>query len=365
MKRMALGASLIALALLRSPVAAQSLPELFQNLKSEVHAGAWGDALKTLGTLQTEATRPGNEKSFAKLQGPMAFYRGVCEANLDQTEQAVGNFVEFLQIEPNSTIDAAVHSKKAVAAFDEARTITARRAPSIAEAYRAFTPPPAAAGRDAADEYWANGPVQWILTASEKAEWTALTDPNARAVFVERFWKARESLPGANGRSYRDEFERRVAFADSTMPEEAERRGSLTDRGMVFVLLGPPAYATRQFLRGGEDLETAGLSRVESQEQKIALKGGAAAGSAPAGSTGGKVSIWNRYQGPEHRALSTDDEFIEVWTYDPPRLPRGVPYQQVDVHYVTKKSGKKSTLQRDPATSNTLGAARSQASPRG
>lgn len=363
MRRMALGASLIALALLRSPLTAQSLPDLFQKLKSQVNARAWGDALKTLGTLKTEAARPGNEKSFERLQGPMAFYRGVCEANLGQTEQAVGDFAEFLQLEPSATIDVAVHTKKAVAAFDQARTLTARRAPSIAEAYRTFEPVPQE--EDAADQRWADGPVQWILTADEQKEWAGLSEPNARVAFVERFWKSREALPGVGERTYRQEFERRVAFADATMAEEKEKRGSLTDRGMVFVLLGPPAYATRQFLRDGAGLDTAGLSRVESQDQKLALKNiSTRGGGAPPTSAGSKAEISARYVGPEHRALPVDDDFLEVWTYDVTRLPAGVPYTSVDVHYVTKKSGKKSSLQPDTATRSTLGAARSQAAPR-
>jgi GWxTD domain-containing protein len=57
--------------------------------------------------------------------------------------------------------------------------------------------------------------------------------------FVEAFWRAR-----AGNDHFRAIFERRVAFADADLGQEGKSgdRGSMTDRGMVFILLGPPAY---------------------------------------------------------------------------------------------------------------------------
>ncbi len=228
-------------------------------------------------SLQTEAAKPGNEDARAKLEGPIAFYRGVCEANLGQSDQAVESFVTFLDIRSNSTLDSATYSNETVAAFEEARKTVADRSPSLAVTYRSFELAPEASGRDPADKFWADGPVRWILTAEEKKAWSSLTDPNAREAFVERFWTARSTLPGSSGRTYRAEFERRVAFADTYLIQEAEQRGSLTDRGMVFVLLGPPTNARRRGLRSGEDpSESSGLSRVESQEAELAMKSRAA-----------------------------------------------------------------------------------------
>ena len=222
--KIAIAASLIG-ALQHSTVVAQTMPELFQKLKSDVHAGSWAEALRTLGTLQTEAAKPGNEDSRAKLEGPIAFYRGVCEANLGQSVQAVESFVTFLDIRPNATLDSAAYSKETVAAFEEARTTVANRSPSLAVTYRSFEPPPEASGRDPADKFWADGPVRWILTDEEKKEWSSLAQPNTREAFVERFWRERSTLPGSSGRTYREEFERRVAFADAYLAQEPEQRG--------------------------------------------------------------------------------------------------------------------------------------------
>ena len=360
--KVAIAASLLA-ALYPPAVEAQTLPEMFQRLKSEVHARSWNEALRTLSTLQTEAAKPGNEDARAKLDAPIAFYRGVCEANLGQSDQAVESFVTFLDIRSNATLDSATYSRETVAAFEQARKTVADRAPSLAVAYKSFEPPADASGRDRADKFWADGPVRWILTAEEKNEWSSLTDPNAREAFVERFWTERSTLPGSSGRTYREEFERRVAFADTYLVQEAEQRGSLTDRGMVLILLGPPKSASRRALRSGEDpSEPSGLSRVESQEAKIAMKSDS--GKSP-GSGGG----------PDHH-LGALPGAGAPGPLDGRRIPRdlalrlssscpaGFPSAPVDVHYVTKKSGGKNVLQRDIASNSALGAARKQQTPR-
>ncbi len=266
MKRAAFVLSFIAAVLLAgTPVAAQSLSELFQTAKEQVRGGSWEQALSTLGTLQTEAARPGHEDAQQKLEGPIAFYRGVCEANLGQAEEAVEAFKAFLRVEPDATLDSTLYSTKTVAAFEEARKSAGDLSLPLADAYREFRVPPDAAQRDRVDDYWADGPVRWIMTSEEKKAWSALADPNARVEFVEEFWAARSTLRGADGRTYREEFERRVAFADVHLVQDPEQRGSVTDRGMVFVLLGPPTWASRRPLRTGDDRnDHAGMSAVGS-----------------------------------------------------------------------------------------------------
>ena len=111
----------LAALLVSGVLAAQTLPELFQTAKQQIKASAWQDALKTLDTLDMESAKPGNETVRSQLQAPVSFYRGVCEANLGQAEKARAEFAVFLQTSPNSTMDPAMYSKKAVAAFEEAR----------------------------------------------------------------------------------------------------------------------------------------------------------------------------------------------------------------------------------------------------
>ncbi len=180
--------------------------------------------------------------------------------------------------------------------------------------------------------------------------------------FVERFWDARSTLAGSEGRTFREEFERRVAFADAFLARDGEPRGSLTDRGMVFVLLGPPTYAARRPLRAGDDQsDNAGMFVAGSQDAKLAVKNVANRKDKydnPVGAQrGAKLHVLSyQYEGPGNTAVETSAE-VEMWRYRGDRLPAGVPYQQVDVHYVTKKGYGKDVMQRDPEAVNTLRAA--------
>jgi GWxTD domain-containing protein len=342
--------------------AAQTLPELFGKAKGEVKAGSWADALKTLDGLEAEAAKPGNENARKQLAGPIAFYRGVCNAVLGKKDDAAASFAAFLKLQPGAAIDAAVYSKKAVSAFERAQKQTAERAPSLAEAYKEFQPPADAKDRYPADQYWGEGPARWIMTDSEKSAWSALADPNARVGFVEEFWTARSALPGADGRTYRQEFERRVAFADANLAEDEEKRGSLSDRGMVFVLLGPPTYAGRRPLRTGDDASDAGgLSTVTSHDiESTERQQHAAAQSRDArGATSAQLARANaQHGGPAKLAAASGEDKIEVWHYRKEFLPAKIPYHQVDFQFVTKKGYGANVLQRETDTVNTLEAAK-------
>ena len=340
--------SLIAL-FFAAVASSQTIPELFGTAKQQVKAEAWADALKTLDTLEAESAKPGNEAVQKQLEGPLAFYRGVSEANLGKTNEAIADFAAFLKAQPNASIDKAVYSKKAVAAFEKAQKgAESKGSPSLAEAYKEFQPPADTRSADPADPRWAEGPVRWILTAQEKTDWSALTDPNARVDFVEKVWAARDP-------ELRTEFGRRVAFADAYLADTAEQPGSATDRGMVFVLLGPPTYAGRKPLRVGDDSGISdGLSTVGSQDAANAQRRGASSGS----STSAKQATINAgFAGPGKKALDSSDNRLEVWHYRKELLPAGVPYQQVDFEFLTKQGYGVNILQRESQTVNTLDAA--------
>jgi GWxTD domain-containing protein len=332
---------------------AQSIPELFAKAKEQVKAGSWKDALTTLDTLDTESQKPGNENVRGQLEAPLAFYRGVCQSNLNLQEKAAENFRIFLKAQPNATIDSAVYGKKTAAAFEKAQKDLADRPPSLAEAYKEFRPrndPP-----QPVDEKWADGPARYLLTDAQKAEFAAIKDPNARNDWVEKFWAGRASAPGADGRTFRQEFDRRVAFADTNFAPAPEQRGSMTDRGMVFVLLGPPSYAGRKPLRTGDD------ASVESGTQSFgSLDAGNAEKTASIGqTTSGKLATQSaKFGQPSAKAAESTMNHVETWHYRREVLPKGVPFQQVDFDFVTKKGYGDDVLQRDSNVVNTLNAAK-------
>src|SRR5262245_11265281 len=117
---------------------AETLPELFYKAKAQVKGESWQDALKTLDRLEAEAAKSGNEAARSQLTAPLAFYRGVCQANLGRADEARGQFAACQALEPNASMDPSMYSKKALAAFDAARKTaafeTAQNSP--------VTPPP-------------------------------------------------------------------------------------------------------------------------------------------------------------------------------------------------------------------------------
>jgi GWxTD domain-containing protein len=337
---------------------ADTVPELFARAKEQIKNGSWADALKTLDALEEEAGKPGNESFRAQLPAPVAFYRGVAHANLGDADRAVADFGAFLALQPNAELDKAQYSKKAAAAFEKAQKGASDRAPSLAEAYRTFQPRPDAANRYPSDPTWADGPVRWIISDAEKQAWSSLGPGGDRIDFVQKFWAARPA-------ALRAEFEKRVAFADENLAEDPERPGSLSDRGMVFILMGPPTFAGRKPLRTGEDAsDSAGMSTVGSHDEEAAIR--SMVNSRPnQKAPGGKISQTSaQYNGPGKKAIDSSGNKMEVWHYRRELLPKGVPYQQVDFEFVTKQGYGLNTLQRDSQPVATLGAARQEALPK-
>jgi GWxTD domain-containing protein len=331
--------------LLSLPLHAETLSELFQRAKEQVKAQSWQDALVTLDQLDAESARAGNENVREQLTAPIAFYRGVCEANLDQTEKAEADFATFRRAQPDSAIDPTAYSKKAVAAFEAAGKPVA----------------PAAAGKDAAshdsrlllrrfeefqappntdekpDERWADGPVKWLLTPEETASWSALTSEEDRSAFVEKFWARRDPTPETPDNPSHDAFDRRVAFADSYFRLDEQLRGSLTDPGMVFVLLGPPTRTGRKPILGDEENNISDGSSVPGYWHME-------------GHNSVHVDGWTN--------TDASSGFREIWYYRRDTLPKAVSASEVNATFVTKVGYGRFVLQRQPAIDSALAAAR-------
>jgi len=348
--------SVAVFALCAAVCGAQTIPELFGKAKEQIKAGSWKDALTTLDTLDAESRKPGNESVRGQLETPLAFYRGVCQSNLGDSDKAVAEFRTFLKAQPNATVDGTMYGKKTVAAFERAQKELAERPPSLAEAYKDFRPRPDRVG-EPVDERWGDSPIRWILTDAQKSEWAAINDPNVRTDFVEKFWAGFASAPAVEGRSYRQEFECRVAFADANFAPDEERRGSLTDRGMVFVLLGPPSYAGRKPLRSGDDVSVeSGMTSFGSQDAGNSEK---AMRAAKPNTTSGKLATNSvKFGSPGSHAADSSTNRVETWHYRREVLPKAVPFQQVDFQFVTKQGYGDDVLQRDSNVTNTLTAAK-------
>lgn len=348
-------------------LAAATLPSLFYKAKEEFRLANYAASLQTLDRLQAEAERPGNEAYRAQLTPALAFYRGACFAALGRVDEARSSFETYLAYVPNPALDPSLYPHRVIALLDETkkslqqkRSAPTTEAPSAKAAspaetgsffaaYRAFKPAQDQKS-DGADENWADGPVRYLLTSAQRDDYKRLSTLAERTQFVEDFWKAHDPSPETPENEFRDEFERRVAFADARLGQE-ETRGSLTDRGMLFVLLGPPTWAGRKPIEVGEDTaDPNGMSRHNSFEASAALKNA---------SGGQTAAILASMSGPANTLPESETSWREVWHYRRELLPSTVSYQQVDFEFVTKRGYGRNVLQRDEQALTTLEAARS------
>ncbi|HEX6309083.1 MAG TPA: GWxTD domain-containing protein [Longimicrobiales bacterium] len=64
----------------------------------------------------------------------------------------------------------------------------------------------------------------------------------------ERFWARRDPLPVTEINEYRDQFFQRVRYATEAFREGGNRPGWETDRGEVFIVLGPPDQVIERYI---------------------------------------------------------------------------------------------------------------------
>src|SRR2546425_12073682 len=101
---------------------------------------------------------------------------------------------------------------------------------------------------DAPTALWREGPVRYLLTKDEDDAFRALATDEDRAACIHRFWASRDPVGSTPENEYRAIFYARVAdatrrFTDSTKP------GWKTDRGKIFILLGPPDDLEQEVVR--------------------------------------------------------------------------------------------------------------------
>ena len=126
---------------------------------------------------------------------------------------------------------------------------------------------------------WPKGPEQWLMTRDDFRAWKNITTDEQAQAFIDLFWARRDPTPGTLRNEARDEFDGRVVYADKTYKSYRGKRGSLTEPGRIFILLGPPKFASnagRQQMGVASGLDGLGASSL---------------GAVAAGSTGGPAGV--------------------------------------------------------------------------
>jgi GWxTD domain-containing protein len=113
--------------------------------------------------------------------------------------------------------------------------------PSIAAAgllFAALTAP-AAPPEGGPGPHWREGPVRYLLSSEEDRAVRALRTAEEHQQFVASFWDARDPTPDTPANEFQEEFRRRLEAANRLFAETA-KPGWRTDRGKIYILMGPP-----------------------------------------------------------------------------------------------------------------------------
>ena len=80
--------------------------------------------------------------------------------------------------------------------------------------------------------------VSLIITDEERDAFLKLSNNAERDTFIEQFWVRRDPTPDTSENEYKEEYDRRVAYANEHFA--AGTPGWKTDRGRIYILHGPP-----------------------------------------------------------------------------------------------------------------------------
>ncbi len=89
---------------------------------------------------------------------------------------------------------------------------------------------------------WDLGPAGFLMTKDDKKEWKKITSEAQAKAFVDLFWAKRNPDPAQPFNPFKAQFDSRVRYADENFSYEG-KRGALSDRGRVLIVMGPPHQA--------------------------------------------------------------------------------------------------------------------------
>ncbi len=87
---------------------------------------------------------------------------------------------------------------------------------------------------------WLSEEVVYIITPLERDVFLKLQTDRQRDLFIEAFWKHRNTTPNSPQNSFKTEHYRRINYANNHYGRSAPIPGWQTDRGRIYIILGEP-----------------------------------------------------------------------------------------------------------------------------
>ena len=85
---------------------------------------------------------------------------------------------------------------------------------------------------------WLSEEVPYIITDEERSAFKKFTTDDEREQFIEAFWERRNPNPGSPENEFKEEYYRRIAYANEHYSSGIP--GWKTDRGRIYITWGPP-----------------------------------------------------------------------------------------------------------------------------
>lgn len=311
-------------------------------------------AAAALRRLNELAAAPEFAPARERLVPVLSFYTGVIQFERHDEAGARLALERFLSLQPNATLDPSLYRKELVSFFEKVKSelaeaekrLAPRSPPGFTEgglfpAYAEFALDEQAADAMDRDPNWGAGPVRYLFVADEARRWKSAADEDERRHFRQEFWARRDPDTATAGNEFRREFARRVQFAERNFSTESQR-GSESDRGMVFILLGPPNYAGRSEIDAAEG----GVTRATDLLPR----------------TGGQVGLRYRDQARTERIEESSFRLNsgqkkgtrEVWYYRADRLPKELPFRELRFEFQTGEGYGVGVLQKDAVNLSVL-----------
>ena len=95
---------------------------------------------------------------------------------------------------------------------------------------------------------WLNEDVTYIISDEEESVFKNLTSPEEKELFIEQFWRRRDPDLRTAINEFKEEHYRRIAYVNERF--YAGKPGWKTDRGMIYILHGPP-HEIESYVTGG------------------------------------------------------------------------------------------------------------------
>jgi len=108
---------------------------------------------------------------------------------------------------------------------------------------------------------WLEEIVHYIISPEEKEVFKKLPNEVERGKFIENFWRIRDPNPATPKNEFKIEYYKRIALANKFLGSSAIP-GWRTDRGRIYILLGPPNEIHQDFSPAGSFLTSSHVSNA-------------------------------------------------------------------------------------------------------